>query len=71
MRIKLTKDTPDVDALGSFTGTIVPPSTNGVFTVQVLSSVTTAPGDYWYTTKMVAAGKQQTLQYGEFIVENT
>ena len=71
MRVKATRDTADGSAMGSFTGNVIAPAVNGNFTVQVTNSVTTASGDYWYTIKWVAAGKQQTLQYGDWRVVNT
>lgn len=71
MRVKATKNTADGSAMGSFTGTVVGAPTNGNFTVQVLNTVTTTSGNYWYTIKWVASAKQQTLQYGEWKVVNT
>jgi hypothetical protein len=71
LRVKPTRDTPDTEALGVFPGTVAPPAAAGRFTVQLDSSVTAAPGSYFYKVTMVAGGKRQTLQHGDWHVVNT
>jgi hypothetical protein len=71
LRVKATRDTPDAEALGVFPGTVIPPAAAGQFTVQLDSSVTAAPGSYVYKITLLAGGKRQTLQRGEWQVVNT
>lgn len=69
MYVKATKNTADGSAMATITATITD-APNGKFTVQVTTAATANPGVYWYKINSVIAAHPQTLQHGDFIVEN-
>jgi len=69
MYVKATKNTADGSALATYTATITD-AANGKFTVQLTTASTVTPGTFWYKINSVIAAHPQTLQHGDFIVEN-
>jgi BppU N-terminal domain len=69
MYVKATKDTPDGSPMATYTATITD-AVNGKFTIQLSTAATANPGTFWYKINAVSATHPQTLQHGDFIVEN-
>jgi hypothetical protein len=69
MYVKATNDTADGSAMATYTATITD-APNGKFTIQLTTAATVNPGKYWYKINSVIATHPQTLQHGDFIVEN-
>lgn len=69
MYVKVNADTADGSALATYTATITD-APNGKFTVQVTTAATVTPGLFFYKINSVIAAHPQTLQHGDFLVEN-
>ncbi len=69
MYVKATADTADGSAMATYTASVTD-APNGKFTVQVTTAATVTPGRYFYKINSVIAAHPQTLQHGDFIVEN-
>lgn len=60
------------DASGqTIAGVVIPPATDGNFTVQLTSAVTAEPGMYFYKVVATKSSKPLTLQYGPLLIDST